>query len=288
MGFGGELMLDSVSKYFSGEEAEKRRQIVALMTDWQAEITRKYTENPDPEYWEGQDPLSYFIADGFFPGYYKQKTKALFIAREPLPMDDDLDGVQRLLTKGLNAQKLFIRRLLYIVQGIREGGKLQFESLEFTKDYTKELASENDYGYAFMNISKYANWLDDNTKKADYGFINQFLEDSNLENRNFFREGIEILDPDVIITMNLGKKADTHTLIDQKYLDLCFGKIEWGKIRPDRDNPVKMTNIVFNGKSKKLLNCYHFSRPGVSDKDFFYNPIMELIFKEAKHGCISM
>jgi hypothetical protein len=272
-------MIDGVSKFFSGEEAEKRRQIVALMTDWQAEITRKYTENPDPEYWEGQDPLSYFIADGFFPGYYKQKTKVLFIAREPLPMGEEHDGVQNLLTKGLNAQKLFIRRLLYIVQGVREGGRLQYESLEFTKDYTKELASTNDYGYAFMNMSKYANWLDDNTQKADFNFINQFLEDSNLGKRNFFREEIEILDPDVIITMNLGKMADAHTLIDQKYLDLCFGKIEWEKIQPDNDKKVKKTSISINGKCIKLLNSYHFSSGG-SDKDDFYNPIMELIFKE--------
>lgn len=271
-------MIDGISSLFLGEEIQKRRQIVALMTDWQAEIAHKYTVNPDPEYWEGKDPLSYFIADGFYPGYYKQKPKVLFIGREPLPMDNDLDGVQSLLTKGFNAQKLFIRRLLYIVQGVREKGKRKFDNLEFTRDYAKELANTNDYGYAFMNISKYANWLGDNTKKADYDFINQFLEDSNLGKRNFFREEIEILNPDVIITMNLGKMIDNHTLIDQMYLDLCFGKIEWEKLQPDIDKNVKMTTIVVNSKSIKLLNTYHFSRPGVSDKEYFYDPIMEIIF----------
>ena len=74
-------MVDGISSLFSGIEIQKRQQIVSLMSDWQDEIDRKYKNKPDPEYWEGEDPLEYFIADGFSPGYFNQKLKVLFIER---------------------------------------------------------------------------------------------------------------------------------------------------------------------------------------------------------------
>jgi hypothetical protein len=85
------------------------------------------------------------------------------------------------------------------------------------------------------------------------------------------------LSPDIIITLNLWNDK-----IDQKYLDLCFGKIEWEKINDDIDGKVKVSNIIINNKSIKLLNTTkHFASPPYSDKyskEFFYDPIIEIIF----------
>ncbi|MDR2865656.1 MAG: hypothetical protein LBV68_08610 [Spirochaetaceae bacterium] len=264
-------MVDGISSLFSGEEIQKRQQVVSLMSDWEDEIARKYKNEPDEEYWEGQDPLSYFIADGFSPGYFNQKTKVLFIERETRGMCENRDWFQQMIKNFKNTpnpnhnKNSFTRHLLYIVQGIKSEGKYKYENLEEANDYAKEIVSTNDYGFAFMNMSKYSNWTPH--FNADYDFINQFLEDSNLENRNYFREEIEILSPDVIITGNLW-----NGYIEQKYLDLCFGKVELKKV-------YDMSNIVVNGKNVKILNTYHLADYSHKDKEDFYNPIMELIFK---------
>jgi hypothetical protein len=271
-----ERMADGIGSLFSGVEIQKRNQIISLMSDWQSEIARKYTNEPDVKYWEGKDPLSYFISDGFFPGYYDQKIKVLFIGRETRYMDGEGDWVQHIIGYFKNKnpnQKSFTRRLLSIIQGIKSNGKLKFEDLETANSYAKKMVNTNDYGFAFMNMSKYTNCKDDGAN-ADFDFVNKFLEDSNLENRNYFREELGILSPNIIITLNLWNGG-----IYQKYLDLCFGTIEWEKFNNDIDGKVNMSNIISNGKSIKLLNTYHLSSH-YSDKEYFYNPVMELIFNE--------
>jgi hypothetical protein len=157
----------------------------------------------------------------------------------------------------------------YIVQGIKGNGKLEFKNLKKANDYAKEMVNTNDYGFAFMNISKYTNDTDEGAN-ADFYMINKFMEHSNLENRNYFREELEILDPDIIITMNLW---DGH--IDGKYLDLCFGKIELDI----NDGKVNFDNIILNNKNVKLLNTYAFSSH-YSEQEYFYDPLMELIFRK--------
>jgi hypothetical protein len=172
-------MIDKISDLFSGIEIQKRKQIVSLMSAWLSGIERKYKAEPDDELWAEGPPRSYFISDGFFPGYYNQKIKVLFIGRETRYMTDEGDAVLCTI-KGYKEKKkntLFTKRMLYIIQGIKCNGKLEFEHLEETNDYAKELVDAKEYGFAFMNISKYANELPD--YKADYPFINQFLEDSN-------------------------------------------------------------------------------------------------------------
>jgi hypothetical protein len=261
-------MTDKISSLFSDIEIQKRGQINSLMSDWLSGIERKYEAEPDDELWAEGPPRMYFVSDGFFPGYYNQKMKILFIGRETRYIDGDC--IQCTINQYKNDKRAnnkdFTRRLLYIVQGIKHKGEYKFENLEWADDYAKEMVDTNDYGFAFMNMSKYANFLDD--YRADYDFINQFLEDSNWENRNYFREELEILDPDIIITMNLWDGN-----IDRKYLDLCFGKIELDT----NDGKVKLANIILNNKNVKILDTYHFSKP-LSDQKYFYDPLMELIF----------
>jgi hypothetical protein len=266
-------MADNISSFFSGDEIQKRRQIVSLMEDWKSEIARNY----DPEYWEEGNPISnsYFISDGFFPGYYNQEIKVLFIGRETRFMYEEGDWVHYMIkhfeTDNQN-NKLLARRLLYIVHGIRSKGKLEFEDVK--RKTADGIAKEiKDHGFAFMDISKYSN-INKDKPDADYHLINQFLKDSNLEKINYFQKEIEILNPDIIITLNLWNGK-----IDQKYLDLCFGKIEWEKINDDIDGKVNVSNIILNGKNIKLLNTYSFTDYSHSDKEYFYDPVMEILFK---------
>jgi hypothetical protein len=261
-------MKDAIVSLFSGNEIQKRQQIAALMSDWKSELSKNVKGNADRDY----DPLDYFVSDGFFPGYYNQEIKVLFIGRETRYMEEGdwiqcaIDGYKN---KNASNNKGFTRNLLNIAQGIKGNGQIQFEDLKKPNDYAKELSDSNNYGFAYMNISKYSNWKDDG-EAADFDFINMFLEDSNLEKRNFFQEELEILDPDIIITMNLWDRN-----IESKYLDLCFGKIELDI----NDGLVNLANIVLNNKNVKILNTYHFSYPS-SPQEYFYNPVMKVIFEK--------
>jgi hypothetical protein len=268
-----ERMTDKIISLFSGIEIQKREQINSLMSDWRSEIVSKDRS----EYFKKEDPLSYFSSDGFFPGYYNQKIKVLFVGREPRYMDGDyIEWMIKYYRENNDLGKAFTRRLLFIVQGIKSNGELDFEEVkaETAIGIAKEMVSTNDYGFAFINISKYTNDTDGGGR-ADFYSINKFLEHSNLKNRNFFHEELEILDPDIIITGNLW---EGH--IEQNYLDLCFDKIEWEKINDDIDGKVNVSNIVLSGKSIKLLNTYAFADFTHSDKEYFYDPIMEIIFGE--------
>jgi hypothetical protein len=268
-----EQMTDNISSLFSGIEIQKRQKIISLMSNWRSEVAGKDKIELGGEYYDAD---SYFISDGFFPGYYNQKIRVLFIGRETRYMDDTGDYIESMIKYYKenmdHNQKAFTRHLLYIIQGIKGKGKLEFENLKTANDYAKEMVKTNDYGFAYMNISKYTNCRDDGGN-ADFSLINRFLRDSNLENRNYFCEELEILNPDIIITGNLW---EGH--IDHKYLDLCFGKFEWNKINDDIDGKVNTGNIILNGKNIKLLNTYGFPSR-YSDKEFYYDPIMEIIFK---------
>ena len=186
-------MEDNISSFFSGDEIQKRRQIVSLMEDWKYEIARNY----DPEYWEKENPISdsYFISDGFFPGYYNQEIKVLFIGREPRFMYEEGDWVHYMIkhfeTDNQN-NKILARCLLYIVYGIKNKGKLEFEDVK--RETADGIAKKiKDLGFAFMDLSKYSNCND--KPDADYDLIKQFLKDSNLEKTNYFQKEIENIEP---------------------------------------------------------------------------------------------
>lgn len=260
-------MKDTILHYFTGIETEKRNTLFMLMNKWYNSISNK--ENID-----------WFYTDGFFPNYFSQKHKVLFIGREARWITSGGDNVVhgdyigssiRWLETGIQKGN-FWRRILNMVQLFKSDGKKEFEQLLSFKDCAKEMVENHDYGFAIMNISKYSNDTDGGGE-ADYDFINQFLEDSQLEKHNFFQEELKILNPDFIITFDLWENGK----IDHKYLDLCFGKKtaldEYPKTSPDG----RLYEIDLDGKKVKLIDIYHpASRK--PDKDCFYTPIKELLF----------
>ena len=266
-------MKDNIIKYFPENEIENRKKILSLMADWNKEISKKgkivfFDDNKE------YSPGDYFYLDGFFPNYYNQDIMVLFIAREARGVSG-LDFIGKSLTDFKNDAKIngsiFWRRVFYMLYGIRTRGKKDFFDIPYPYDFVKEIDKNNNYGFAFMNISKYSNDREDGGKKADKELINQFLEDSNLDERNFFREELEILDPDVIITANLwdGK-------INEEYLKKCFNEIKSIK----SIEGANLSTMALNKKNVKLIDLYHFSMPG-SDKDYYYDPVIKLLFNDS-------
>jgi hypothetical protein len=261
-------MEDTIGQYFTGIEAEKRKAINSLMKLWLTSLGEK---DDIHEYTE------FFSPDGFFPGYYKQKPKVLFIGREPrwtTVLIANNDSIASILHQN-NNKASFWKRILYMVQLFKSDGNMTFEQIK-ASDYANKVAETGDYGFAFMNISKYSNDLEEGGR-ADWDCINTFLEYSQLEKRNYFQEELKLLDPDYIITANLWGGR-----IESKYLDLCFGKLTPVEKYP-KDSPKGrwLFEMDLGGKKIKLIDLYHFSRPG-SDKDHFYSPIKELLFSDKK------
>lgn len=64
------------------------------------------------------------------------------------------------------------------------------------------MVETNNFGFAVMQLSKYSNDSDEGSIR-NVEMMNRFLEDSELDKRNFFMEELSLLDPDIIITANL-------------------------------------------------------------------------------------
>jgi hypothetical protein len=280
-------MKDTIAQYFTGIEAEKRKVLNSIMEDWRNEVSSSKIIFKDNGNLLPGD--RYFAADGFLPGYYKQEKKVLFIGREARFVNTSEEDEEKYQHDYLAAiidwyknlkQGNFNRHILQMVQVIRSEGRIEFEDLQGAKAFAKELVEKCDLGFAIMNISKYSNDAGDGGN-ADPELMNHSLEDSHLDKRNFFKEEIELLDPDIIITGNLW---DPLLKIDSQYTDKCFGEnVRANPVGyyPNKNSPDGILyEYRLNGKKVMLIDIYHFSRPGVSDKDYFYSPVKNLLFSD--------
>lgn len=263
------------SKYFTSDvEKEKRKELKKLMNDWKKVIaTKDAIVFPDDE--KAYDAIEYFCADGFFPGHFDAKQKVLFIGREGRytnPERDRVTGDLEWFKKGNPNVVSYWRRIFYMLYGIKTKGKKVYKDIPNAYDILAEMVEKNNYGFAIMNISKYVN-ESENGDVADYTLINRFLADSDLDKRNFIREEIELLEPDIIITANLWEGK-----IDENYLDKVFPKSDFANDKFSKNNSAAYYDFKLGKRTIKFIDLYHFSARGKNDKDCFYTPVMKLLF----------
>jgi len=268
--------MQSMKNFTDLKDKEKKEDLRKLYDAWEKVISSK---DPIffPDFGKYFDAITYFNEDGFYPGYFSTSPRILFIGREATGCGND-NGVpiDRTITKyedwdeELKGNR-FWRRILSLVYGIKNEGRCKFEDLPPANEILKGMADNNNYGFALINISKYSN--DKKDKSADYVLINRFLKDSELEKRNFIREEIELLEPDIIITANLW-----NSRINKKYLNMIFPKNNFFK-PDDKDEAACMWDFNLNNNIIKLVETYHFSARYKDDKKHFYDPVMKLLFK---------
>ena len=235
-----------------------------LLDDWEKIIQKN---NPELA------PL--FTRDGAFPGYSNAYPKVLFIGRESRYADtgdritSDIAWFKKL--KPGEGMGNYWNRIITIVYLIRTGHKYSSGQTPNPRAIIDQMQMTGNYGFAIMNISKYLNPEEEKSGTSNFNLINQFLADSDLSQRNFVREEIEALAPDIIITANLwGCK------IKKKYLDLIFPPQDLGAPVFDRTKNACLQNFLLNGRTIKRIDTYHFSAVG-NDQELFYDPIMELV-----------
>jgi hypothetical protein len=268
-------MDDPIFAEFPPAEQEQRRKINALMEDWANGLAGVQVEPGDGESYPGSEV---FCPDGFYPYYYRQKRKILFIAREPLSISGcDCIGIllkayrENLVDGATLNQHNFHKRLMWITWGILQGGTVPYAQVPKASDLGKTFGTPEGISFAFMELSKYSNDSKSGPSHRDTELMTAFLKDSRLEKRNFFREELAILDPDVVITMNLWEAG-----VDRALVDLALGKVagDWGS--SDYPPPGASGFIEINGKQVPLLNLPHFSYVE-NTEEYFYKPAMKMI-----------
>ena len=262
-------MKDKWLEMFSNEEKRLKSKIDALCNEWKTVVG----EPCDPR------PL-WFIPDGFYPNYLSQKVRILYIGRDAY----DLYG-----SDDLCAEKTYIEKFIrQYVSGIMDNGK-NVNRFKFHKMLIKvayglingcswsdvPCASEicdngkifEKTSFAFMNLCKWSHESDGDGPgcAADWDTINRFIGLSVTKRRNFILEEIELLSPDVIITMNFGPR-----LIQQ------FS----GVAEPcDKHEDCFVYSLTMAKSEVLILDPWHFSATKKSECKNIYAPLLQMLKK---------
>jgi len=203
------------------------------------------------------------LFDGFYPQYFSQKKRILFIGREAWEFYDDnyLGGLYSVYRND-NPWKLnsspFHRRMFRLAYGII-CGMPEWQKIPQAREIAGDKFGEiNCLSFAFMNISKLRNQSGDSA--ADWGLINA-AHRLSTEGRNFIQEEVTILQPHIVITMNLGEKVASLGELTPIYAS--------GQVRSHW--------LVNGGHRSLLIDTWHFAAPNKTDVECFYDPICDAI-----------
>lgn len=262
---------------FSDYEQKKNDELENIMNDWILQVSTKNKGTLDNGNKTKLSPASCFAKDGFFPGYFSQKRKILFIGREPRNIGGfDFRDTTKKYFADLKNNNSWWRHILYIVYGIKKEGKCSFENIrrKKTSGILNDMTQENDFGFACINISKYSNDHPTNFN-TNKNLVHQFLKDSELEVTNFFQKEVNLLAPDIIITANLWDGT-----IDENYMNLCLPNDKFSKgksITHNKECVAMYYKYNQNGREIDCIDLFHFSARK-SDKFCYYNPVMNALF----------
>jgi hypothetical protein len=162
--------------------------------------------------------------------------------------------------KTLN-QSQFHALMLRISYGLNNNNS-PWHKIPAAKQIAEQFATERGISFAFMNLSKFSN--DSGHYQADWPLIDNFISSFTNQAENLFNTEIEIIDPDIIVTMNLERRLETlGELTTLEYTpNAAYYKIKCGK------------------KSILLMDLYHFSA-AKNHEEAFYTPILRGIEKHA-------
>ena len=250
---------------YPASEKEKLAQIETLFKAWyknfkDKKFIKQYTAND-------------IIFDGFYPYYFSQKRKILFIGRESYWANGcnyisyifDAYKKNYIGVKHIN-QYPFHRRMMYVAYGLNNSF-INFQKIPCADKIAEQFGTSTGVSFAFMNISKFSN--ESKNTNSDLELIDSsFVASSNKDN-NFILKEIDILEPDIVITMNLGQIEKMS----------AFGKL----------NELFLSEQVyaykFNTQSKSnilLLDTFHFSARNKQEENDYYLPIVKAVKKYAQ------
>lgn len=209
-----------------------------------------------------------FIPDGIYPYYTHQNIKILFVGRECLGLTGDsyiteLHNAYKDKTVGgrpLNSCR-FHALMFYIVWGMNNGFP-EWDSLPMATEIVEDFSTDKGISFAFMNLSKFSN--NSESWKADWSLIDSFIDASKHHDFNLFNKEIEIINPDIIICMNLNERL-SH---------LGERKI----INETSNENISCQSLLVNDKYIPLFDMYHFSA-FKNKRTVYYEPLRDALKK---------
>lgn len=256
---------------FPDEEEEDRQELLRLFGDWRGQMQEVLPA-------EEKCLVDGFVSDGFYPHYFSQPIRILFVGRECLNLWG-LDYLEILLgayreSKKIGKQHLnqhrFCSRQLYVAFGLLNGFP-EWKTIPMASEIGDTFATSSGISFAFMNVSKFSNEQDETGEwKAQIPLIESSVAASEGK-RNFIEEEISLLKPNVVITMNLGRFLDP--LGDRKKIS--------------GDGNVERFAMTSAGHSTLLLDAWHFSSSKDSVKQI-YVPICTAVRDSISEGLIKL
>lgn len=256
---------------YSSEEADLLHQLDDLFNGWEKEVIP--SEDKKNDY--------FFIQDGFYPNYLKQRPRILYIGRDAHDLYDDTTYIEKFLPQYLSGRMgdaetningvKFHKLLIEVAYGIIHECNWNQSTDEPSKPYVpaaSEICGVDEkvfdrVSFAFMNLCK---WSHDDKIGADWTAIDEFVEKSVSAQTNYFLDEISLLSPDIIISMNFGPElisrfsSGKFQLVDDKNENCCVYKMELDAIH----------------KPVFLFDTWHFSSFKSEEKCIF-NPLVQQI-----------
>ncbi len=214
---------------------------------------------------ELKEEIESMVFDGFYPHYFSQKPRILFIGREAREIEgynylDLLHNAYR-KTKKIGVQhlncSLFHRRMLYTAYGLLNGLP-EWKDIPDADKIGDSFATSEGVSFAFMNLSKFSNESDH--WSSNWKRIQESVRQAT-QRRNFIAEQIALLEPDVVITMNL---ENYFRALGEEVSPLA----SYG-------DGISAWTLSSHGHKSLLLDAFHFSAPGKRDLEHFYLPIRD-------------
>lgn len=253
---------------FPESEIAPRKALNDLFDEWQATMAAILPLDK-------ADLIDYFVRDGFYPFYFSQPLKILFVGKECL----DLAGCDYLevLLKSYRTDKTvgdqhlnthkFHSRLLYVAYGLLNGGP-EWDDIPFADVIGDTFATPEGISCAFMNVSKFSNEREESGHWAANHSLMDFSVLASGIQRRFVEEQIAILKPDVVISMNLGPFLDNLGTRESEI----------------RSHDLNLSRLTSQGHSSVLVDAWHFSYTRVDSVKNIYHPIRESLRRAADQG----
>lgn len=256
------MILHPVDRY-----PEKEQHVIAklneLFIEWEESAVREH----------GREARILFeekiVVDGFYPHYMSQKKKILFIGRESLKIDGSnyIQTLQTCYRNGLIGSKPInntsFHALMFYITFAVNNEVYDWHKIPFASTLKDTFATENGISFAFMNLSKLSNATND--WKTEWCKIDDFLNHyGTLNHINFINKQIELINPDMIITMNFGKYINylgTNKLIS-------------------KSKEVNSYLFEIGNDTIQLFDMFHFSAPGKSSRDDYFYPLLNMLLKD--------
>lgn len=225
-----------------------------LFLDWQDAINQHSQSFED---YTSSD----FVFDGFYPYYFAQPVRVLFVGRESrgLSGHNYIEVLHQCYTQSLpigsqSLNQAKFHRLLFYVTYALNNPSCDWSDIPYPSEMSRTFAKPKGLSFAFMNISKFSN------ERVAWQAIPELMDCSistSRAERNFIRDQVRILRPNVIVTMNLGQS-----------LELLGDGLQL----LERSKEINAYQLDI-GKPCLLLDSFHFSAVSKPDRECYVDPI---------------